>query len=173
MSSASCIELDCKELPLYICSCEESIYVCQSHIVKHLIFGSHKTVSLMSSVNEYEKLKVFDYLSLKKKLINLNIKALKSYSNDLLKLITDRIKKAQKKLIKEKENLNSMIKALNKTSMVYKEILESAISGKYKNEMDIKPKFKDPSIFLNSIYTPEYNKSNTKDDKNCFNLIFH
>ena len=116
MFSTSCFESNCTEQAIFSCSCTKSLFMCQSHIGKHVLTsGTHMMASLVSLVPENQKLKVLNYLTLKRELARQNIKYITRFSNELIELIIDQTKKTQNILIIEQNNLNSMIKAFNKT----------------------------------------------------------
>ena len=99
MLSIPCFESSCREQSSFSCSCTKSLFVCQSHIGKHLVTpGFHTTTSLDSLVPENQKRKALNYLNLKRKIVSQNLKELKSFSNELLNLIIDLTKKTQNKL---------------------------------------------------------------------------
>ena len=117
---------------------------------------------MASLVPEKHKQQVLNYLFLKRELIN--------FSNDLLKLIIEQTKKAQNKLIIEETNLNFMIIAFQKTSLIHQDILEAAISDKHNDEKGLKFELDEISICLSKIYESESNEHEIKDDD--FALIF-
>ena len=165
MSSTSCAEAGCSELPIFSCSCDKSLFLCQYHVGKHLLsVGVHIPTSLYILVPENQKSIVFKYLSLKKELAKQNLKDLINSANELLKFIINETKQEQKKLILEQNYLNTILKTLNKTSMLEKDILEAAISGKKIIEKNFKSYLNEISLFLSKLYTSECKKVGIKDD---------
>ena len=64
----------------------------------------------------------------------------------------------------EQNNLNSMIKTMNKTSIVNKDILQAAISQKQYDEKVLKFDLNEISLNLSKVFGFESNKSKFKDD---------
>ena len=165
MSSTSCAEAGYSELPVFSCSCDKYLFLCQYHVGKHLLsLGVHIPTSLFILVPENQKLIVFKYLSMKKEFAKQNLKDLINSANELLKFIINETKQEQKKLILEQNYLNTILKTLNKTSMLEKDILEAAISGKKITEKTFKFNLNEIYIFLSKFYTSECKKVEIKDD---------
>ena len=127
MSVKSCYSLGCKEQPLFACSCSQNVYICKQHSSDHLILeGDHNFTSLVQSVSETQKQKVFQHLNLMMQAINKNIKKLFYFSEKLIDRIIQETNSTNKLLIKERNNIELMIKSLSKYTLINKELLKEA-----------------------------------------------
>ena len=168
MLSNPCQFEGCNKLPIFRCSCSSISLSCEHHITSHIVSpGNHIASSIIISVAELDKPKVFDYLVNQKKNLNQHINDLKNFSHKVINLISEETKKSIKGLLIEQKNLNSSIKALNCSSYVYKKIFKEVKSGDqtYYKKFD-----KDYLKLLNIVKIALTNdiKLDHKDDKFAF-----
>ena len=127
MSGLSCYFVGCKEQPFFSCSCSPNVYICQLHTSCHLILqGDHTFTSLVQSVSESQKHKIYEHLNLIKQAINKNIKKLAYFSDKLIDQIIQETSRATKLLIKKRNDIEFMIKSLPKYSLINKQVLKES-----------------------------------------------
>ena len=171
MITTSCYESSCREQPLFSCSCNKYLYVCQLHITKHfLLTGVHTLTSIVTLVPENKRNSIMEYLKIKKRLMIQNINNLINYSKELINLITSQTKKAIEKLNIQKINLNYMIEAFYKTSMINKDIIEAVNYGYHNYEKAIDLDLNETSNFIKRNFGLMINSHLAKDDD--FAIIF-
>ena len=163
MSGLACYSLGCKRQPLFSCRCSQNTYICKRHTSDHLILqGEHTITSLVQSVSDTQKQKVFEYLNLLKQAISKNIKKLAYFSDKIIDQIIQETRKANKLLVKERNNIEFMIKSLSKYPFINKELLKEAESS-YMNDFDIDFNIEKISKAISSEYLIERKSSKMKD----------
>lgn len=128
MSYLYCSVSGCPELPLFRCSCLESIAICKFHIRSHLLSSllqTHTTSSLVTSISEDKKDLFLKYLNKKTKNLKENIGSLLEFSEYLINKILENTEKIHKKLIKEMKLIRSMARLLEKKLIVNTDIFET------------------------------------------------
>ena len=171
MLSLSCFVSYFTEQPYFTCSCTKPQISCESHISQHLLSpGNHTRITLITSVTEIHKLRVFNYLNLQKGLIIQKLKALTKFTAEVMKRIEDQSIITYKNLIIQKCNLDLIIKNFYKTSILNKEILNIATSNTHNIVEDSKFNLKNASVHISKIYESEFYKPEIEDDN--FALLF-
>ena len=170
MSLISCFTLKCKRQPLFSCSCSQNIYICKRHTSDHLVVqGDHNFTSLVQSISETQKQKIYEHLNLMKQAINKNIQKLVCFSDKLINQIIKETSRASNLLVKERNNIEILIKSLSKYTLINKELLKEAEGSNIK-DLDIEFNIKKISEAIRNEYLMERKCSEMKDDE--YAIIF-
>ena len=172
MSFLYCSVSDCLDIPLFSCSCSDSISICQSHMKSHLLSSqTHTTTSLVTSISENQKNQFLNYFNMKTKNLKENIGRVIEFSEYLIKKVLKNTEKIQKKLNKEIKLIRSMVQVLEKDLVVNNYIFETVTLGKPEENklMDFKKK-KSSKLIINCYKYCRKSLTSETDDKSL--LIF-
>ena len=165
MLFSACYEMGCTEPPMFSCSCSEYLYICQNHIAMHLISsGTHLPASFCAKVSQNEKEELLRYLRSKGNFINQNIIKIITFSEEIIKMITNQTACICKKLKIEQKSINSAIKALETTMIAHKDILKAVTNKDSNNDQLMNLDFDRVSNYIKKIYDVEPSKHSLKDD---------